>query len=103
MRAGDLNRRVRIERRAAKPCGESIEWELVSATWANVRFLSGREVIAGDAPISRVSASVRLRYRKGIREGMRVTIDDLILRIEAVLPDLARREHIDLVCVSDER
>lgn len=102
MEAGRLNRAVRIERHSANQHDELVEWELVTHTRGHVRFLSGKEAMAADASISRVRASVRIRYRNGICAGMRLTVDDLTMRIEAVLPDLMRREHIDLVCVSDE-
>lgn len=103
MGAGSFNCSVRIERRVTASKGGAIEWELVAKTKANVLMLSGRELLAADAPIGLVRASVRVRYRKDIRKGMRITIDDLVMRIEAVLPDLTRREHVGLVCVSDER
>lgn len=102
MEAGRLNRRVRIERRARCATDEAMEWRLVTTTWAHVRMLNGKQALVADAPVSCVRASVRIRYIKGLCAGMRVTVDDFIMRIEAVLPDMMRRDHIDLVCVSDE-
>ncbi|WP_436972159.1 phage head closure protein [Paraburkholderia caribensis] len=103
MRAGAMNRRVRIERHdPACANGDSVRWLPVVTVWADVRMLSGRESIASDALISRLKASVRIRYRTDVKPGMRALVDDLIFRIEAVLPDVSRREFADLVCVSDE-
>lgn len=107
MEAGRLTRRALIERRVVDPDGESILWQCVADRRASVRMMSGKEIVAADAPVSKVRASVRIRYRKALRQilraGMRVTVDDLVMRIEAVQPDLARCEHIDLICVLDER
>lgn len=107
MEAGRLTRHAIIERRVVDPDAESISWEVVADRKASVRMLSGKEIIAADALVSKVRASVRIRYRKALRQilraGMRVRVDDMVMGIEAVQPDLARREHIDLVCVFDER
>ncbi|SAK69511.1 Phage head-tail joining protein [Caballeronia pedi] len=107
MEAGRLNSRVFIERRVMDPDAESITWEPVVDRKAYVRMLSGKEVIAADAPLSAVKASVRIRYRRALctilRPGMRAKVDDMVMRIETVQPDLVNREHIDLVCVIDER
>lgn len=106
MPAGAFNRTARIERRVRDPNRASIEWKLVIKARAFVIMQSGKEIIAADAPISITRASVRIRYsrsaRKAIRQGMRLTVDDLVMRIEQVSPDVARREYIQLVCVSDE-
>ncbi|WP_250483298.1 phage head closure protein [Caballeronia sp. GaOx3] len=107
MEAGRLTSRVFIERRVVDPNAESITWEPVVDRKAYVRTLSGKEVIAADALVSAVKASVRIRYRRGLstilRPGMRAKVGDLVMRVETVQPDLVNREHIDLVCVIDER
>ncbi|WP_250464083.1 MULTISPECIES: phage head closure protein [unclassified Caballeronia] len=107
MPAGVFNRTVRIERRVRDPNRESIAWELVIKTRAFVIMQSGKEIIAADAPISITRASVRIRYSriacKAIRQGMRLTVDGLVMRIEQVQPDVDQREYIQLICVTDER
>ena len=42
-------------------------------------------------------ASIRIRFRSDITAGMRVLIGLAVYQIEAVMPDLARREFVDLV------
>ena len=102
MRAGQLNRRVTIERKTGgvdaigQPLPEG--WETFAQVWANVRFLSGSEAIKADAQTSVVKASIRIRYRTGIDAGMRVIHGAAIYEIKAVLPDEVRREYLDLVC-----
>lgn len=65
--------------------------------WANVRHLSGSETIRSDAETSTVKASIRLRYRDDLDAGMRALVGGKAYGIEAVLPDLVSREHVDLV------
>lgn len=104
MSIGSFNRRVRIEQQDTQsPHSDGIQWVLVDTVWADVFMDSGRTVIASDALISEVRASVRIRYRRDIRAGMRVVVDGQAMRIEAVRLDLRRRQHVILICVSDER
>ncbi|MDR5772464.1 MULTISPECIES: phage head closure protein [unclassified Caballeronia] len=103
LRAGSLNRTVRIERRAkAKPQDFEIRWEEVATVPANIRMLNGKEVMAANANISMGTASIRIRYRTDIRAGMRVVHGDAAFHVTAVLPDYARREHVDLTCQTDD-
>lgn len=105
MSIGSFNRRVRIEQQNAQSTHASgIQWMLVDTVWADVFIESGRTVIASDALISELRASVRIRYRRNIRAGMRVVMDDgQAMRVEAVRPDFRRRQHVILICVSDVR
>lgn len=95
-----LNHRINIEQRAAgeDALGQPVEtWELVAAVWADVRHKSGLSAIKGDADVSIVQVSIRIRRRAGIDAGMRVTHDGKQYDIKAVLPD-GKRQFIDLVC-----
>lgn len=74
------------------------EWQDVATVWANIRYLSGTESIKADAEASVARASIRIRYRTGLTAAMRVKHGDTVYQIKAVLPDEARREHVDLVC-----
>ena len=102
MRAGTLNTRVTIERKTGgtndwgEPLPES--WTPVATVWSNVRHLSGSEAIKADAATSTVRASIRIRWRTGLDAGMRAMVGGTAYNITAVLPDLVRREHVDLVC-----
>lgn len=102
MRAGTLNTRVTIERKTGgtNDWGEPLpeDWTPVATVWANVRHLSGAEAIKADAITSTVRASIRIRWRTGLDAGMRVVVGGTAYNITAVLPDLVRREHVDLVC-----
>ena len=102
MRAGQLNRRVTIERKTGgvdaigQPLPEG--WETFAQVWANVRHLSGSESIKAGAVTSEVKASIRIRYRSDINAGMRVVLGAKTYEIRAVMPDDVRREYVDLVC-----
>lgn len=102
MRAGTLNRQVTIQRKTGgvDPIGQPLPegWEDVATVWANIRYLSGTESIKADAETSVARASIRIRYRTGLNAGMRVLHGGTVYEIKAVLPDEARREHVDLVC-----
>ena len=79
--------------------GEPIDgWTEVCRPWANIKHPSGIEAVRANAEASIVKASIRIRYRQGIRAGMRVVHGTTVYSIRAVLPDEVRREHIDLVC-----
>ena len=100
MQAGRLNRRCTLRQpgTATDELGQPIEgWTDFAQVWGNVRHLRGVEAIKAGAVTSTVSASIRIRYRGDITAGMRVLIGLAVYQIEAVMPDLARREFVDLV------
>ena len=100
--AGDLNRRITIQRKGAgtddwgTPLPDA--WDDVTKAWANIRNLSGLGAIKADAEAAVVKTSIRIRYRADISPGMRVLHGTTVYDIKAVLPDEARREYVDLVC-----
>lgn len=100
MRAGQLNRRIRIQSLTSTrdEIGQPInEWQDVATVWANIRHLSGTETIKADAPTSTLRASIRIRYRAGIDAGMRVLHGETVYNIAAVMPDEEGRKFVDLV------
>ncbi|SAK65430.1 phage head-tail adaptor [Caballeronia pedi] len=103
MRAGDLNRRVRIERNGGgfDDLGQPIEgWAEVATVWGNVRMLTGKETLTSDADVGTALASIRIRYRTDVTNGMRAVVDGVVFNIGAPLPDLAGREYVDLPCTT---
>jgi len=103
LEAGTLNRRVRIERNGGgfDDLGQPIEgWAEVATVWCNVRMLTGKETLTSDADVGTVSASIRIRYRADITNGMRAIVDGVVFNIGAPLPDLAGREYVDLPCTT---
>lgn len=103
LRAGSLSTPLTIQspNTATDPLGQPIEgWTDVAVVWGDVRHLSGTESIKAGAVTSSVNASIRIRYRTDLNAGMRVLAGSATFEISAVLPDMQRREHVDLVCKS---
>lgn len=102
MKAGILNSRIEILHRAKAADGSGAvvyQWQPLMKLWANVRHVSGAESIKGDVLQNKVRASVRIRFTEKVRPEMRVALQGgAVYEIAAVLPDLQRREFVDLVC-----
>ena len=103
LRAGTLRDRIHIQRKTGgvDDYNQSLPeaWENLTAQRiaANVQHRSGLGAIKGDAEVSIVRASIRIRRRADVNAGMRVLLGAATYDIEAVLPG-GTREHIDLVC-----
>lgn len=100
MRAGDLNRRITIQApgTARDAAGQPIAgWIDVATVSADVRQQSGLQAIKAGAPTTQLAASIRIRWRKGVDERMRVLYDGQVYTIATVIRD-PRRVFMDLVC-----
>lgn len=101
MRAGQLNRRVTLQRRVETPSGtggSTVSWQEIGGAWANIKHQSGAEVNRSDVPVSGVKASIRVRWRTDLDATCRVVYGSDLYDIKAVIEDLAGREFVDLVC-----
>lgn len=102
LRAGDLNRRITIQMRqpGKNALGEElVTWvDLEQETPASLLVLSGKEYAVTSGEVSRAQVSMRVRWRTDVTAKMRVLYEGGIYNIEAVLPDLAGREYVDLAC-----
>lgn len=102
--AGDLRRRVRIERRVSgvDEIGQPVSaWETVAEVWADIRGQTGMGTITRQqegVPASVERYSIRIRYRDGITAGMRVVYGAHVFDIRQVRMDFEGREYTDLVC-----
>lgn len=76
------------------------QWVEHASLWANFQRLSGIGAIKADAEVALLRASVRIRYRDDITDAMRVSYAGAVYDIKAVIPDLNRRVHVDLVVQS---
>ena len=103
--AGQLNRRLTIQLRASgqdaygQPSGA---WSDLATVYASYRAPTGMsaagESISGNREVSAAVCSWRIRYRTDITAGMRAVEGTTVYDIRQVLPDIAKREHVDLVC-----
>lgn len=101
MQAGRLNRRCTLQSPGTTQdeLGQPIPgWTDFATVWADIRMKSGLESIKAGAPVSVVTASIRIRYRPGITAGMRVAHNLVNYEIKAVMPDVSGREFLDLAC-----
>lgn len=101
MRTGTLKHRVQLERRqnVQDAAGQQVPtWVLVEEVWADVLFPNGIETMRADAPVAIKRASVRIRYRTDVQPATwRLIFEGEVFGITAALPDLRRKEHLDLV------
>lgn len=109
MRAGAMDRRVRIETKVEGVDPEygtpSAEWQLVGETWASILDLlpSRGEAATMGLDVGSRPARVRMRYREGITSAMRlVTVDrartaNRTMQIITQPAELGRRDAIEFV------
>lgn len=101
--AGTLNHRISIEERgpARDALGQPLvnaPWVPVASVWANIAAKSGLQTVAAGGEVSVARYSIRIRYRPGVNDAMRVVYQGKIYDIQTVLHDEAGRQHTDLVC-----
>lgn len=100
MRAGKLKSRGMLQVRgttqdaAGQP---TAAWVDVAPVWADIKFLSGLESIKSDSIASVARASIRIRYRAGVKADMRLVFGADVFDIRAVLPDAGDHVFLDLV------
>lgn len=101
MDPGKLNRKVSIQRKATgkdaagQPLDTLVE---VAKVWASIVHKSGAESIRADQDVSVVKASIRIRMRSDITNGMEVHHKSTVYEVLAQMPDEGSREWLDLVC-----
>ena len=108
MRAGELNRRIRIERlgTAQDAAGQPIpSWQKVDDLWAGIAGETGlgaiRSGLKSGVPASIARYSFKVRFgaiqRLGIDARMRIVYDGLVFDIKGVTRDLKDREAAFIV------
>ena len=104
MSAGKYKHLVSIQQLAAgqDALGQPVQtWSEVCAPWADMLNQNGASAVRSGADVSTTKTSIRIRWRTtAITAGMRVVCGSVIYDIQAVLPDLQHRRHIDLVCTT---
>ena len=101
MRAGQLGKRIRIERlqSGVDEIGQPITgWSPVFDAWASMEPLTGREYIAAGAEQSEVTTRVRLRYRPGITIADRVCHEGKLFNIVSVIDYRCDHRELILMC-----
>lgn len=104
MRAGKLNRRVRIEQRVTgtDPAGQPIDaWQLVTEVWANILGKTGfgaMRDMQDDIATSIAAYSIRIRFREGLDSRCRVVYGAQVFDVKQVRMDFDHRVWTDLLC-----
>lgn len=106
MRAGDLDRRIRIERATETQdpqSGEMVKaWGLVREVWGEVRQLSGSEFYSAQQFAAKVDTLFRIRYPHGVRflpnpdESIRIVHDGTAYNIQHVA-EIGRGEGLEIM------
>jgi SPP1 family predicted phage head-tail adaptor len=92
IKAGALRHRVLVEELIVDldSDGKKVEtWSPVFERMvpAEIKAMSGRELIASQAVQSKVNTRIRVRYRVEFKASLRVTHRSTVYNIEAVIPD----------------
>ncbi|MDF0540788.1 head-tail adaptor protein [Sphingobium sp. H39-3-25] len=100
--AGELNRRIRIERPVADGSLDgagSGSWAPVVEIWASVQDIlpSRAERLAGGINVAARPARVRMRYRTGVTPNMRFVMGDRIMQIIAGPAELGFRQGLEFM------
>lgn len=101
MRAGRLRRTATLQQRAETVDGfgqPSLTWSDVATVYADVRALSGRELLAAEAIKSEINVEIHLRYRADVTAQQRFLIGSTKYNIHAVLDQDGRRRQLVCLC-----
>jgi len=104
--AGKFDQRISIDAKAITRSAigeEVVTWLPVAEVWARVEPIRGREWFAAAQQQDATDHRVTIRYRAGITREMRVLWRGEPLDIVSVIDVNARRENLELMCLSGVR
>lgn len=105
MRAGRLNKRVTLQRRASgeDDFGQPVEtWNPIATRWASIRPLAGREYFAAHGQNSAVNTEIRIRYDNtvaGLVAADRVLFGSTVYDIESVINPNQSNDELVIMAV----
>ncbi|PHM22291.1 phage head closure protein [Xenorhabdus ehlersii] len=100
MDIGRLRHRINIQgiRTHRTPSGSVMKERYTVATvWAEVKFISGRELVASKAVLSESLVRFWIRYRSDINAAMEIIFKGNTYAIQAVMPD-NKLTLLELLC-----
>lgn len=108
MEPGRLRHRIRIEVKTNErdDYGQIIGWKSLGVVAADIRSVTGRDFISGNAERSSVTTKIFMRYRDDIRATTTRLIEETsrgagrIFTVTAPLPTRDRR-NIEVLCMED--
>lgn len=104
--AGKFDRRITLQQKSVTRAGngeEVVSWVAVAELWARVEPIRGREFFAAAEMHDATDHRVTIRYRTGVTRDMRVMWGEQPLDIVSVIDVNARRENLELMCISGVR
>ncbi|WP_255504094.1 phage head closure protein [Moraxella sp. VT-16-12] len=105
MRVSELRHRITLlkQQTSVNAGGERLaEWTQVKKLWANITYLSVKDVLASQAAGSQITARCVVRYTKDITSDMRIIYQDHVFAIVGQpIPDpKTGREYLTLMLQS---
>lgn len=108
MDPGRLRHRVRIEVKTEErdDHGQPVGWKNMGVFAADIRSVTGRDFISGNAERSNVTTKIFMRYREEIRATTTRLIEitskgqDRVFTVTAPLPTRDRR-NIEILCLEE--
>ncbi|MEX9222311.1 phage head closure protein [Providencia rettgeri] len=100
MQAGRLRHKVTFQRNelVKLPSGaRENQWVDIATTRAEVKPISGRELLASGAEMSEITVRVWMRYRSDINSTCRMVFNGLNYDIQSVIPDV-KKTRLELLC-----
>lgn len=100
---GEMQHRITIEKKtrgASDNAGGAVSetWSMFCVCWAKLDPKSGREIVAADQMVHRVSHVVIIRARTGVTTAMRVNFGGRIMAILAMREYFEAGRFIELTC-----
>lgn len=102
MRAGDLDRRIRIQSRTLpNTFGDNLEtFEDEVTVWASKMDVTGRERIRGVVEVAEGTTVFRIRWRSGMTPEKRIIYNGMVYDIRHIA-ESGRREGLDITAVAN--
>jgi SPP1 family predicted phage head-tail adaptor len=98
---GDMRQRLALEAPVRTPDGSggaTRTFSAVADVWADVRTLGGHENLDSDRLGSRITHTVWIRYRDGLKPDQRFRLGARIFEIRSVIDHDGRRRFLECHC-----
>ena len=101
MRAGLLDKRITIQQKTVTQDSAGIiaeTWATFAVVWASVEPLTGRERFMAQQIFTDMDIRIRIRYLSGVTPMMRVSFNNKLYNIHAVINPRERNVELELLC-----
>jgi len=101
MRAGRMRHRVTIQQQSTTQdtYGQPANtWADVATVWAAVEPIRGKEYFDASQDNAETTTRVRMRYRSGITQDMRISFDSRLYNIQSIIRPREIHHEMELMC-----